>query len=88
MFRLPVAILVLLVQLILAFLYIVTLYNFCCIPPDYGSTYADTIIKTSTSEQETMLSTGLGFPVGKKVTDHCFILVPEAVGFSQALLPP
>ena len=82
------AILALLVHLILAFLYIVTLYNFCCIIPGYGSMYADTTIKTSTSEQETMLSSALGFPISKRVTDHCSILVPEAVGFSQELLPP
>ena len=88
MSQLPVAILALLIQLMLTFLYIVTLYNFCCITPDYGSMYADTTIKTSNSEQETMLSTALGFPTGKRVTDHCSILVPEAVGFSQELLPP
>ena len=88
MFQLPVALLALLVQLILAFLYIVTLYNFCCVTPDYSSTYAGTTIKMSNSEQETMLSTALGFPTRKKVTDHCSILVPEAVGFSQELLPP
>ena len=52
MFQLPVAILALLVQLILAFLYIVTLYSFCSITPDYGSTYADTTIKMPTSEQK------------------------------------
>ena len=88
MFQLPVAILAVLVQLILAFLYIVALYNVCCVTPDYGSTYADTTIKMSTSEQETMLSTALDFPTGKRVIDHCSILVPDAVGFSQELLPP
>ena len=35
-----------------------------------------------------MLSTAFGFPIGKGDTDHCSILVPEAVGFSQELLPP
>ena len=35
-----------------------------------------------------MLSTALGFPTGKRVTDYCSILVPEAVGFPQELLPP
>ena len=38
--------------------------------------------------KETMLSTALAFPVGKRVIDHCSILVPEAVDFSQELLPP
>ena len=88
MFQLPVGILALLVQFILTFLYIVTLYTFCCITPDYSSTYTDTTIITSTSEKETMLSTALGFPTGKRVNDHSSILVPEAVGFPQDLLPP
>ena len=68
-------------------LYIVTLYVCGCITPDYGSAYTDTTLKMSTSEQETMLSTGLGFPIGKRVTDHYSIFVPEAVGFFQELLP-
>ena len=38
--------------------------------------------------KETMLSTALGFSIGNRVTDHCSILIPEAVGFSQELLPP
>ena len=32
-----------------------------------------------------MLSTALGFPKGKRVTDHYAILAQEAVGFSQGL---
>ena len=32
-----------------------------------------------------ILSIALDFPIGKRVTDHCFILVPEAVGFSHSL---
>ena len=38
--------------------------------------------------KEIMLSTVLGFSIGKRITDHCSILVPEAVGFSQELLLP
>ena len=82
------AFLALQVQFILAFLCIVTLYIFCCITSDYGSAYADTTVKMSNSEQETMLSTVLGFFTGKRVTDHCSILVQGAVGFSQELLSP
>ena len=44
--------------------------------------------KYQPQNKEAMLSTALGFPVGKRVTDHCSILVPEAVGFPQELLPP
>ena len=35
-----------------------------------------------------MLSKSLGFPRGKRVTDHHSILAPETVDFSQGLLPP
>ena len=35
-----------------------------------------------------MLPTALGFSIGKRVTDHSFILVPEAEGFFHVLLPP
>ena len=69
-------------------LYIITCYIFYCITPNYGPAYTDTTLKMLTSEQETMLSTPLDFPTGKRVTDHCFILMSEAVGFSQELLPP
>ena len=44
--------------------------------------------KCQSQNKEAMLSTALGFPIGNRVTDHCSILVPEAVGFSQELLPP
>ena len=37
---------------------------------------------------EAMLPRALGFRIGKRVTDYCSILVLEAVGFSQELLPP
>ena len=37
---------------------------------------------------ESMFSAALGFPKGKRVTDHYSILAQEAVGFSQGLLPP
>ena len=56
--------------------------------PDYGSGYADTTLKMSTSEQSTMSSTALGFLTGKRVPEHCSILVLETEGFSQELLPP
>ena len=69
-------------------LYIVTLYNFRCITSDYGSGYADTTLKCQPQNKETMMSTTLGFPIGKRVSDHWSILVPEAVGFSKELLPP
>ena len=35
-----------------------------------------------------MLYTALGFPIGKRVTDHCSVLVPKSVGYSQELLLP
>ena len=35
-----------------------------------------------------MLSTALGFPKDKRVTDHYSILAQEAVGFSEGLLSP
>ena len=38
--------------------------------------------------KEAMLSTALGFLIDERVTEHCSILVPDAVGFSQELLPP
>ena len=44
--------------------------------------------KCQSEKKEAMLSTALCFPIDKRVTDHCFILVPEALGFSQELLPP
>ena len=37
---------------------------------------------------EAMLSTALSFHIGKRVTGHCSILVPEAAGFSQEFVPP
>ena len=41
----------------------------------------------STSEQRRhVVCTALGFRIGKRVTDHCSILVPEDVDFSQELL--
>ena len=43
--------------------------------------------KCQPQSKEAMLPTALGFPIGKRVTDHCSILVPKAVGFSQELLP-
>ena len=36
---------------------------------------------------DAMLPTALGFPKGKRVTGDCSILVLEAVGFFQKLLP-
>ena len=67
---------------------IVTLYIFFCNISDYGSAYADATLKMSTQNIETMLFTALGFPISKRVTDHSSILAPEAIGFSQELLPP
>ena len=43
--------------------------------------------KCRPQNKEAMLSTALGFPIGTRVIDHSSILVPEAVGFSQKLLP-
>ena len=44
--------------------------------------------KCQPHNKEAMLSTALGFPIDKRVTDHCSILVPKADGFPQELLPP
>ena len=46
------------------------------------------LLKCQPQNIEAILSTALGFIIGKRVTDHCSILVPETVGFSQELLPP
>ena len=37
--------------------------------------------------KQSMLSTALGFPKGKGVTDHYSILAQDAVGFSEEVLP-
>ena len=42
-------------------------------------------IQCQPQNKEVMLPTALGFPIGKRVTDHCSILVPEAVSFPQKL---
>ena len=39
------------------------------------------LLKCQPQNTETMLSTLLGFPIGKRAIDHCSILAPEAVGF-------
>ena len=44
--------------------------------------------KRRPQNSEAMLSTGLGFLTDERVTDYCSILAPEAVDFSQELLPP
>ena len=44
--------------------------------------------KCQPQNKKTVLSTAFGFPIGKRVTDHCSILVLEFVGFSQEWLPP
>ena len=70
-------------------LYIVTLYIFLF--PSFPITVQHTqtlLLKCQPQNIEAMLPTALGFPIGKRVTDHCTILVPKAVGFSQELLPP
>ena len=46
------------------------------------------LLKCQPENIETMLFTAVGFPTGKRVTGHCSILVLEAVGFPQELLPP
>ena len=46
------------------------------------------ISKYHPQNKEAMFSSALGFPKGKIVADHCSILLPEAVGFSQDLLSP
>ena len=70
-------------------LYIVTLYIifFASLPITAQHTQA-LLLKCQPQNIETMLSTALGFPIGKRVTDHCSILAPEAIGFSQELLQP
>ena len=44
--------------------------------------------KCQSQNKKAMLSTAFGFPIRKRVTNHCSILVPGAVGFSKELLPP
>ena len=56
--------------------------------PIYGLACTDTTLKCHPKNKETVLPTALGFPIGKRVTDHCSILVLETVGFSKELLPP
>ena len=46
------------------------------------------LLKCQPQNIDTVLSTTLGFRIGKKVTDHCSILAPEVIDFSQELLPP
>ena len=46
------------------------------------------LLKYQPQNKKGMFSTAPGFPIGKRVTDYCSILVPEAAGFSQELLPP
>ena len=49
--------------------------------------YAQALHSKCQPQNKEVRTTALGFPIGKRVTDHCPILVPEAVGFSQELLP-
>ena len=44
--------------------------------------------KSQPQNKENILLTVFGFPIGKRVTNYYSILVSEAVGFSQELLPP
>ena len=44
--------------------------------------------KCQPQNKEVVLPTAFDFPIGKRVADHCSILVPEVVGFPQVLLPP
>ena len=61
---------------------------FRCIIPDLWLSMRRRYTQCQPQKKEVMLSTALGFPIGKKVTDHCSNLVPETVGFPQELLPP
>ena len=45
-------------------------------------------LKCQHQNKEAILSATLGLPIGKIVTDYCSMLVLEAVGVSQELLPP
>ena len=38
--------------------------------------------------KDNFLSTALGFPIAKRITNHCSILLPKAVSFSQELMLP
>ena len=69
-------------------LYIVKLYVFVASFPITAQHTQRLLSKCQPQNIETMLSTALGFPIGKRVTDHCSILAPEAIGFFQELLPP
>ena len=72
-----------------AVLYFVTLYMFLFASFPIRFQHKQTLpLKCQPQNIEAMLSTTLGFPVGKRIIDHCPILVPEAVGFSQELQPP
>ena len=88
MFQLLVALLILQLYPVFSVLYIVTLYIFVASFPIYGLACARSTLKCQPQNKEAMLSTALGFPVGKRVTDHCSNLVLEDVGFSKELLPP
>ena len=69
-------------------LYIVTMCIFVTPFPIYGSACTGTILKCHPQNKETMLSTTLGFPICRRVTDHCSILVLKTIGFSQEFLAP
>ena len=59
--------------------------HFFTLIPIYGSAYGGAIFKMN---KEAILPSTLGLPIGKIVNDYCSMLVLEAVGFSQELLPP
>ena len=69
-------------------LYIVTLYIFVASFPITVLHTQTLLLKWQPQNIEAMLFTALGFPIAERATDHCSILVTQAVGFSQELLPP
>ena len=69
-------------------MYCYIVHNFVASFPITAQHMQILLFKCQPQNIEAMLPRALGFPIGKRVTDHCPILVLEAVGFSQELLPP
>ena len=70
------------------FIYCYIVYNFVALFPVTAQHTRTLLLKCQPQNIETLLSTALGFPIGKRVTDHCSNSAPEFIGFSQELLSP
>ena len=53
---------------------------------DYGSHAQTLLLKYRPQNIEAMLSIALDVPIGKRVTDHCSMLVQESICFFQELV--